>query len=457
VVDLNTDAGRRLRLDPSYRRPRGGTVVIGGSPLRLFRLAPAAVPVVEAVERGDPAPATAGARRLLDRLIDAGALHPELPRARPDPDRLTVVLPARGAAPTYRPGRARTILVDDAGEVPIELAGAELVRLPHRLGPGGARNAGLERVTTELVAFVDSDVDVDEASLLALAAHLDDPAVALVAPRVVGPATARTALERYEARRSPLDLGPVAARVAPMSRVSYVPAAVLVCRTDDVRGLGGFEPSLRWGEDVDLVWRLVGAGRRCRYEPGVTARHRTRAGVHAWVEQRFRYGTSASVLAQRHPGALAPVRMSGWSALAWGAITLGWRRTGVAVGIATTLALVRKLGDVPATESLRLAGLGHLHAGRLLARAATRTWWPAAAAAALASRRARPVIAVAAVASLLDGTSTRSDLPRAVEVGLRLLDDVAYGAGVWWGAVTSRTWAPLLPSFANWPPRRDAS
>ena len=36
----------------------------------------------------------------------------------------------------------------------------------------------------------------------------------------------------------------------------------------------------------------------------------------------------------------------------------------------------RKLDDVPAQESVRLAGLGHLYAGRQVASAITRVWWP---------------------------------------------------------------------------------
>ena len=31
--------------------------------------------------------------------------------------------------------------------------------------------------------------------------------------------------------------------------------------------LGGFAEDLRFGEDVDLVWRLVEAGHRVRYDP----------------------------------------------------------------------------------------------------------------------------------------------------------------------------------------------
>src|SRR3546814_9526624 len=44
-----------------------------------------------------------------------------------------------------------------------------------------------------------------------------------------------------------------------------------------VEALGsGFAEDLRVGEDVDLVWRLVAAENRVRYEPAVTAGHDVR-------------------------------------------------------------------------------------------------------------------------------------------------------------------------------------
>jgi mycofactocin system glycosyltransferase len=236
--------------------------------------------------------------------------------------------------------------------------------------------------------------------------------------------------------------------------VSYVPATVLVCRVDALRAVGGFDESLRYGEDVDLVWRLAAAGWRCRYEPSVVVRHRTRASLREWVGQRIQYGGSAAPLSRRHRGAVAPVRISGWSAVTWGAIAAGAVGKGLVVGVGTTLALVRKLHNVPPTECLRLAGLGHVFAGRLLLSTFLRAWWPVAAVLAVVSPRARRVLAVAAVAmAAADWQREKPDLDLVSYVALRRLDDVAYGTGVWLGAWRHRTAAPLLPVFANWPPR----
>ena len=167
------------------------------------------------------------------------------------------------------------------------------------------------------MAFVDVDVTPSPGWLDRLLGHFADERVAAVAPRVMA-APASGAIARYELDHSPLDLGAQPARVAPGTRVSYVPAAALVARTAIIREVGGFDERLRTGEDVDLVWRLVGAGHRVRYEPAVVVTHDPRATWRAWAAQRIGYGASAAPLARRHPGAVAPVRVSGWTVAVWG-------------------------------------------------------------------------------------------------------------------------------------------
>ena len=448
------DPVTRFFLDRSYRRPADGPTIIGGSPLRLFRLGPAGERVITAIERGDDAPEGHGS--LTDRLVDAGVLHPDVALDPVDPALVTVVIPARLATPrclTTTSWSARVVVVDDASPTPLAVPKAEVIRLDQQAGPGGARNAGLAAVTTPYVAFIDTDVAIDEHDVLRLAAHLLDSRVALVAPRIVADRDAGV-LARFEERHSPLDLGDEPARIAATTRVSYVPAAALVCRTEALRSIGGFDAGLRYGEDVDLVWRLAEAGWRCRYEPSVLATHATRSTMAAWLEQRFRYGTSAAALDARHPGALAPLRMSPWSAGAWAAVVAGWPVVGVLIGAGTSVALARKLRPLPSTESLRLAGTGHVAAGRLVASTVTRTWWPIAVLAALVSRRARWVLAAAiTVPAALAWRERRPSLDPVRYTALRVADDGAYGAGVWWGAWRERRPAVLFPAFEAWPPR----
>jgi mycofactocin glycosyltransferase len=261
-------------------------------------------------------------------------------------------------------------------------------------------------------------------------------------------------LARYEQWRSPLDLGPAPARVRSGTRVSYVPAAALVARTDALRAIGGFDEALRFGEDVDLVWRLDEAGHRLRYEPAVAVQHAPRRDWGAWWRQRQSYGRSAGPLAARHEGALAPARTSGWSALAWGVGAGVSPIGGLAIGAGTVVALARKLRalDHPLHESLRLAGVGNLFAGRILASAITRAWWPIAVGVALVSRRARRIVLAAAlVPPLIDWVRERPAIDPLRATAARVADDLAYGTGLWQGVVAERSIDALLPDLTSWP------
>lgn len=427
--DPTRDDRRRYRLDSSVQRH--GNVVVGGSPLKLFRLTDGGTAVIARIAAGE----RVAASPLTAALLEAGAIHPRPERALHTSADVTIVIPALGD-PAHVPDGA--IVVDDGSQPPIQTA---TIRLAANQGPAAARNAGLELVTTELVAFVDTDVELADDWLEPLLAHFADPRLGLVAPRVRTRSTPTT-LGRYEHEHSPLDLGPEPARIRAGTRVSYVPAAAIVCRTDAIRSIGGFDPTLRFGEDVDLVWRLIEAGWTCRYEPAGEVHHAIRPDRAAWIRQRVGYGSSAAALARRHPGALAPLRMSGWSIGSWALAAIGRPVLGSAVGIGSAAALVRKLPDLPAAMTIRLAGLGNLHAGNQIAAAIRRVWWPMLALAAVRSRAARRLL----VASLI-----------AARHPLTLADDVAYSLGVWKGIWTERTLAPLIPEISSWPGRSTPS
>lgn len=423
---------RRYQLD--HGAQRYGRVLVGGSPLKLFRLTAAGARLLDRVEAGEAVTES----KLVTSLVDAGAVHPvptDVPR-RFRPDDVTIVTPTFGHTPDTTDDT--TVVVDDGSDPPI--AGAT-VRLEHNRGPGAARNVGFRHVTTPLVAFVDADVHLPVGWLDPLLPHFDDERVGMVAPRVRSTPGA-SALDRYERDHSPLDLGRQPGRVHAGSRVSYVPSAAVVCRADAIRTVGGFDESLRFGEDVDLVWRLVEAGHRVRYEPASIVTHDARPTWRSWFAQRVGYGSSAAPLSRRHPGALAPLRMSGWSLGAWVSALFVHPIVGLAIGAGSAAALVRKLDDLPPRAAFLLAWRGNLAAGAQIAQAIRRVWWPIVALAGLRSRRARIGLLLAAFAA---------------RHPVRVADDVAYSMGVWRGMVRERTVAPVLPEISSWPGRRSPS
>ncbi len=227
----------------------------------------------------------------------------------------------------------------------------------------------------------------------------------------------------------------------------------MVARVEALRAIGGFDETLLVGEDVDLEWRLGEATPpwRVRFEPATRVVADTRTRLGAFLRRRVDYGTSAAPLARRHPGALAPVSVSPWSAAAWGLVAAGAPTAGLAVGGASVALLARRLAHLPDPwhEAARLAGLGNLAAGRLLADATRRVWWPMAGLAALAGPRSlrRAVTVAFVVPPFVEWWRTRPEVDPASYLALHLADDLAYGVGVWIGCLRERTIQPLLPDL----------
>lgn len=428
-------------VDGSWQR--FGEVIVAGSPLRVFRLTTAGAAVAAAIEAGE----VVADSTLVDRLRDAGAIHPRPDRAgghRFGPDDVTIVTPVHRGSSSPRHGARpdstrrdedavrRRIVVDDGSEPPIPDAAT---RLDRNQGPAAARNAGAAMVSTPLIAFVDDDVDLPDGWLDPLLPHFDHDRVGLVAPRVRSrPGPGRIA--RVERAHSPLDLGDAPARIRAGTRVSYVPAAAVVVRADAFESVGGFEESLRFGEDVDLVWRLDEAGWGCRYEPASIVQHAPRTTWAGWARQRIGYGSSTAPLARRHPGALSPVRINRWSLAAWAAVPI-WPTAGLVLGVGAAAALPRRLPMLPRRVAFGLAARGTARAGGQLADAVRRVWWPILAVAALRSRSARRVL----VASWLAAGSPA-----------RVAGDLCSSIGIWRGVLRERSPDALVPRFDPWPP-----
>ena len=84
----------------------------------------------------------------------------------------------------------------------------------------------------------------------------------------------------------------------------------------------------------------------------------------------------------------------------------------------------------------------------MLFRSLTRTWWPITLIVCLVSRRARRVAVIAAVAPhLWSWLTERPDLDPVRYSLLGIADDVAYGTGVWKGAIAARNAGALAPTI----------
>lgn len=437
-------------------------VLIGGSPRRALRLNPAAMRAWSELVSG-PA-LSAGARSLGRQLLDAGIVHPVMRPAPPSPAVVTIVVPVRNRAGELdacltalrqHSGEVAIVVVDDASDAPEQIAriagryGAELIRLTHNRGPAGARNAGLQAVHTPIAAFVDSDCLVSAGWLGALVPHFDDPLVAAVAPRIVGDATGPAGMVGSFTRgATPLDLGPEPANVTAQGRVSYVPSAALLLRAGDVT----FDESMRFGEDVDLIWRLRAAGWSVRYEPTVRVLHREPTTVFSWLRRRYDYGTSAAVLDVRHPGRLSPAIFRPLP-LASAALALAGRPIPAGTAALLSFALYRRQlvdRDLPTDDAMRDSGRGVVQSVCGVARW-LQQFAPAAIPLLMGFAWRRPggrytAAAAWALPAYLDlrarGTGTVS---APTYLAMQAIDRAAYGAGVIAGALRHRRPSVVLP------------
>ena len=301
------------------------------------------------------------------------------------------------------------IVVDDASATPDRRARSAASA---RRGRGGAQRRP-RAARNELVALLDSDTVPQPGWLEPLLAHFNDPEVDIVAPRIVAlEQTGR--LGRYEARRSPLDRGPEAARVVPHGRVPFVPGAALLVRRH-VRFDETFDPR-RGGRRPGVAHavrplRAGGAGRaRAPDRPARVARDG--ASTTAGPPRRSPSATR---------GHARPLHVSPWTTAAWAALLREAPGTALAITATATALLARDVRPRTAFE------LARRHA------------------AVRPRRRRRPrAPLVAARAS----PTPRTRLAFAPSPRWPSLDDLAFGTGVWLGCVEHRTLAPLLPATA---------
>jgi mycofactocin system glycosyltransferase len=469
--DPNRDLTWRCRLVGGVHLRRVGdrVFVVGERPLTVVEVRPAALRLLNGLRAGAEVTLQAPSprelrllRHLADlRLVTLRAVAEAAPT-------VTVVIPVRDrpaelasclaslTAVRYPRRLLDLLVVDDGSDRPPVLPdGVRLLRLRSSLGPAGARNAGARETNSDLLAFLDSDCLAEPGWLEGLLPELADPEVAAVGGRILA-ASQRSWLERYEAVRSPLDLGGAWAAAGPGRPVPYLVTANLIVRRADFEAAGGFDERLRFGEDVELCWRLHRAGRRLVYQPAGRVRHRHRGGVRAFVETRASYARSEAALLARHPEGERWLAFSaGWAAAVLGGVgaLLGRPRllaagllslaveTAVGAGRLAPLGVPRRR-LVPALLRGHAAGL--YWAARQLARyyglplaVASLSYKPARGrlALALAGMWAAPVIA--------DWRRLRPRQSVPAFLAAQLLDDTAYQYGLLQSCWRGRTLRPL--------------
>lgn len=442
----------RLLPDDQWFRSKNGNGVLAGSPLTYFGVTDAGSKILDAIETNSELPQNHA--QLTDRLLATGAVHP-VPDSLSALTDITVVIPAfisNAESHVHLQKLVASlvgltiIIVDDASPHPVDIDGTRVIRHDTNKGPAAARNTGIAAVTTTVVACVDADVIVTTQQIATLAAYIVDSRVGAVAPRITC-VNDRTFAGEFESHHSPLDLGSVSALVRPMSRVSYLPATVLVFNVQSLRAVGGFDDSIRIGEDVDLIWRLIENGIDCRYVPSIECPHRPRSSMRKMLKQRYDYGTSAALLDKRHPRAASPLRAHALLLTAATTVLMGYIYFALILVVPTVayfvVSSVQLLDFHWNTQPTCLERTDQHHPTTCTCHHAGMV--AVVFLASFVSPRPGVMITFSALVPPIVGILRKKPIHPVRYFIVRILEDLAYGTGVWVGAVRAHSLRCLLP------------
>jgi GT2 family glycosyltransferase len=203
------------------------------------------------------------------------------------------------------------IVVDDgSGDDSAAIAhthGATVVAMDH-CGLSAARNAGVERSTGAIVAFLDDDAFPDPDWLRYLAAALREDGHAGVGGPNLPPEDGAVA-ECVAAAPG----GPIHVLISDRE-AEHVPGCNMAFRKAALEGIGGFDERFRVaGDDVDVCWRLQEAGWTLGFSAGAVVMHRRRDSIRRYLKQQYGYGKAEALLERKWPSRYNQVGSSRWS------------------------------------------------------------------------------------------------------------------------------------------------
>lgn len=315
-------------------------------------------------------------------------------------------------------------------------------------GPAAARNVGASVADGEILAFIDSDCSASPGWLSQLVPAFIDPAMAAVGGAVDGMCT-ESIVDRYEAVMSSLSISS-RERVGNIGTDTfYLPSCNLLVRRSAFTCVGGFDDSMHVGEDVDLTWRLRDRCWSISYLPLGNILHEHRSSIKSFMSRRFDYGTSEGILQilhpTRHKRMVVPPLLAAILLLSMMTIFIGlWALLPVS-GLMLFDAVVVRLRTGKQGLPIRLADIlaGRLRALGSLIYYLSYHLVRYYAIALIAIALFVPVFwllftAVLATASGVDYAVKKPKMSFLTFAGIYLLEQLAYGSGVFWGCFSRR-------------------
>jgi GT2 family glycosyltransferase len=186
--------------------------------------------------------------------------------------------------------------------------GAVVVESDHQ-GLSHARNAGIDRATGEIVAFLDDDAYPDADWLHYLASSFREERYAGVGGPNIPPDDGPLVASCVAAAPG----GPIHVLISDRE-AEHVPGCNMAFRKSALDEIGGFDERF-WaaGDDVDVCWRLQEAGKTLGFSAGAVVMHRRRDSVRRYLKQQYGYGKAEALLERKWPAHYNRAGASRWS------------------------------------------------------------------------------------------------------------------------------------------------
>jgi hypothetical protein len=229
-------------------------------------------------------------------------------------------------------------------------------------GAAAALNAGVRAARFPIICQVDQDVVLEPGWMPRLLSALDDPRVA--AAQGYYRADSRAGLY---ARVMGLDLEQRYAAIEGHD-TDHVCTGNTAYRASALREVGLFDPSLGYGYDNDLSYRLRRAGYRlvlCRDARSV---HRWREGPVGYLGQQYGFGYGRIDIVAKHPGRVSGDAVSPWPMMLHAPATAVAVALYVVALVATAIGVSGALPATGATTILLVLAIERLVAGICAAR-----------------------------------------------------------------------------------------